>query len=160
MAIQNARQNGLGGIWNGIEPPTLPLPVKDGDGVKDDGTPYGPECKGHWLISCSSKTPVGIVDQNVNPILNQTEIYPGVYVRASLNVFPYGGKDGIKKGISCGLNNIQKVKDGETFAGKSRAEEDFTPIQLTNDPISGAALPGVNTSATMGSVDPITGQPF
>ncbi len=29
------------------------------------------------------------------------------------------------KGIACGLNNLQKIRDGEPLGGKSRAEDDF-----------------------------------
>ena len=29
------------------------------------------------------------------------------------------------KGIACGLNNLQKISDGEPLGGKSRAEDDF-----------------------------------
>ena len=29
------------------------------------------------------------------------------------------------KGIACGLNNLQKLRDGEPLGGKSRAEDDF-----------------------------------
>ena len=29
------------------------------------------------------------------------------------------------KGIACGLNNLQKIRDGEPLGGKSSAESDF-----------------------------------
>jgi|GEM_PF-4691628 len=29
------------------------------------------------------------------------------------------------RGIACGLNNLQKIRDGEPLGGKSRAEDDF-----------------------------------
>ena len=29
------------------------------------------------------------------------------------------------KGIACGLNNLQKIRDGEPLGGKTRAEDDF-----------------------------------
>ncbi|GAY71780.1 ssDNA-binding protein, partial [Streptococcus canis] len=29
------------------------------------------------------------------------------------------------KGIACGLNNLQKLRDGEPLGGRTRAEDDF-----------------------------------
>ena len=31
----------------------------------------------------------------------------------------------VYKGIACGLNNLQKIRDGEPLGGRSRAEDDF-----------------------------------
>lgn len=28
----------------------MPVPIHDGDGVRENGTPFGPECKGCWVI--------------------------------------------------------------------------------------------------------------
>ncbi|NMC34274.1 MAG: DUF2815 family protein, partial [Veillonellaceae bacterium] len=30
------------------------------------------------------------------------------------------------RGIACGLNNIQKLRDGEPLGGRSRPEDDFS----------------------------------
>ncbi len=30
------------------------------------------------------------------------------------------------KGIACGLNNLQKIRDGEPLGGKSHPEDDFS----------------------------------
>ena len=43
-AIDAAKQKGARGCWNGVTPPVVPTPIWDGDGVKQDGTEFGPEC--------------------------------------------------------------------------------------------------------------------
>jgi hypothetical protein len=82
---------------------------------------------GMVFISASSKDRPGVVDLNATAILNQEDFYSGCYARATINVFAYD-KLG-NRGVSFGLNNIQKYKDGEKFSGKTRAEDDFTAIK-------------------------------
>ncbi len=55
--------------------------------------------------------------------LNRSEVYSGVYGRASINFYAFNSNG--NKGIACGLNNLQKIRDGEPLGGKSRAEDDF-----------------------------------
>ena len=37
------------------------------------------------------------------------------------------------RGIACGLNNLQKIRDGEPLGGKSRAEDDFAAADDEDD---------------------------
>ena len=65
----------------------------------------------------------GIVDADRQPILERSEVYSGVYGRASINLYAFNSNG--NKGIACVLNNLQKLRDGEPLGGKSRAEDDF-----------------------------------
>ena len=124
-AIEAAKQMGKE-KWNGVIPPVCPDPVHDGDGVKpSDGLPFGQECKGCWVFTASSKAdyPPEVVDAKGNPIISQSEMYSGVYGRASINFYAYNANG--NKGIACGLNNLQKIRDGEPLGGKAKAEDDF-----------------------------------
>lgn len=129
VAIQNAIQEGANRIWKGVIPPQVQNPIHDGDGVKQDGTPYGPECKGHWVFTASTSADPQfakpeIVDAQGQPILNASEIYSGIYGRVSVVFAPYMFAG--KKGIGCYLNNVQKLEDGEPLgAAKASASEDF-----------------------------------
>lgn len=53
---------------------------------------------------------------------NTEEIYAGIYARATVGIYAYDGKS---KGVSIGLNNFQKVKDGERIDGRGAAGDDF-----------------------------------
>ena len=127
-AIKAATELGVSEKWNGVKPPTVPNPIWDGDGVKQNGEQFGPECKGHWVFTASAKAeyPPQVVDRRVQPILDQSEIYSGCYANVAVNFFPYlfAGK----KGIGAGLGNIQKIKDGESLAGTRTAEQDFAVV--------------------------------
>ena len=75
------------------------------------------------FINANSATAPGIVDADRQPILERSEVYSGVYGRASINLYAFNSNG--NKGIACGLNNLQKIRDGEPLGGKSRAEDDF-----------------------------------
>lgn len=124
VAIQAAIQAGVTGKWNGVRPPQVPTPVHDGDGVRpSDGMPFGPECKGHWVMTASSTQQQAIVDANLNPIIDQSEVYSGMYARVNVNFFAYFNTG--KKGVGCGLGPVQKLADGEPLGGQVSAEQAF-----------------------------------
>lgn len=103
------------------------IPVKfnhtlhDGDGVRDSGDPYGPECKGCYVITVSGKQKPAIVDAFRNEITDPGEVYSGCYGRASINFYGYNSNG--KKGVSAGLLAIQKLSDGEPFGTVGSADD-------------------------------------
>ena len=97
---------------------SLKLPLRDGDAERDDEA-----YKGAYFVNANSKTPPQIVDKDLNPILDKTEVYSGCYARVSLTFYAFNSNG--NKGIACGLGNIQKIRDGESLGGRSSAEDDF-----------------------------------
>ena len=97
----------------------LKTPLRDGDRERPDDEAY----RNSYFINANSATKPGIVDADRNPILDRSEVYSGVYGRASVNFYAFNSSG--NKGIACGLNNLQKISDGEPLGGKSRAEDDF-----------------------------------
>lgn len=128
-AIQAAAEQGKHSRFDGKIPANLATTLHDGD--EEGDLEKNPEYEGHMYMSISSKTKPGLVDADVNPILDSTEIYSGCYARVSINAFPYNYKG--KKGVSFGLNHVQKVKDGDFLGGRSRAEDDFEPLESEED---------------------------
>lgn len=122
-AIQAAYEEGQGKLkGNGKSVPALSVlktPLRDGDAERPDDETYADA----YFINANSATAPGIVDADRNPILDRSEVYSGVYGRASINFYAFNSNG--NKGIACGLNNLQKIKDGEPLGGKSRAEDDF-----------------------------------
>jgi hypothetical protein len=103
-------------------PPGFKNPFRDGV-EKEQYEGYG---KGVVFVAATTKTRPGVVDQNLQKIISPDEFYPGVYARATLNPFAWM-KLG-KTGVSFGLQNIQKVKDGDPLGGRTRAEDDFDAL--------------------------------
>ena len=122
-AITAAKQQGVSKCWNGAMPPVVSTAVHDGDGVRPNGEPFGDECKGHWVFTASSKQPPQVVDANLNPVINQTDIYSGCYARVCVNFFPYNSNG--KRGVGIGLQAVQKLEDGEPLGGRVSAAEAF-----------------------------------
>ena len=63
--------------WGGKVPPNLSTPLRDGDSERPDDPVYA-NC---FFINASSKQKPGIVDKDVQPILDATEVYSGCYAR-------------------------------------------------------------------------------
>lgn len=114
-------------LFNGKVPDKLRLPLHDGDGEMPNGGSYGPEAKGMWVLNCSSKSQPGLVDRNVNPIIDQTALYSGCWGRVDINFFAYNTSG--NKGIAAGLNNIQKIRDDEPLGGRQRATDVFGAVE-------------------------------
>ena len=127
-AIAEAEKKGIAEKWGGIKPPHVPTTLWDGDGVKADGSEFGAECKGHWILTAraNAEFPPQVVNQRVEPIMDHSEIYSGVWANVVVIFYPYlyAGK----KGIGTGLSNVQKVKDGDSLAGTRSAQQDFKPV--------------------------------
>lgn len=124
QAIEAAKEEGKANKWGGKIPGNLKLPLRDGDTDREDDEAY----QDKMFVNATSKRKPGVVDQRKQKIEDETVIYAGCYVRASLNFFPFNANG--NKGIAVGLNNIQKWADGEALAGGSSAEEDFDEIEI------------------------------
>lgn len=105
----------------------LKLPLRDGDEERPEDDAYA----NSYFLNASSKTAPGIVDKNVEKIIDRDEVYSGCFVNVSLTFFPFNTSG--NKGIAVGLNNIQKVKDGEPLGGRTRAEDDFEAVAVEDD---------------------------
>ena len=123
-AIEVAIQEGVG-KFDGKIPPrtTLKLPLRDGDEERPDDEAY----KNAYFLNATSKLAPGIVDKHVQPILDHSEVYSGVYARVSLNFYAFNTSG--NRGVACGLGNIQKIRDGEPLGGKTAPSADFGSIE-------------------------------
>lgn len=98
---------------------TLRTPLRDGDLERPDDPAYA----NVYFVNANSTTAPGVVDANRNEILDKSEVYSGCYGRASISFYAFNANG--NKGIACGLNNLQKIKDGEPLGGRASAESDF-----------------------------------
>ena len=97
----------------------IAYPLYDGDVKRPDDPAYA----GHYYLNAKSDTAPQIVDANKERITEKEDVYSGVYGRATITFYPFN-KNG-QKGIACGLNNLQKIRDGEPLGFKTSAAEDF-----------------------------------
>lgn len=162
-AINAAIEAGVASKWNGQRPPVPAICVHDGDGARpSDGAAFGQECKGHWVFtaSCKADRPPFVVDGQVQKIINPAEVYSGCYANVNVNFFAYNQAG--KKGIGCGLNGIQKTRDGEALGSTVTAEEAFSAIPQAGAPAPagwGAPAPAPAAPAGWGAPAPAPAAP-
>lgn len=149
-----------------MQPKTV---IHDGDGLSPTGKEYSPEAKGHWVFTASlpeSRGPVDVVDLGRNPIMNQSEIYSGMFVNVLVNFFFYANES---MGIGAGLGPVQKVADGEPLGGKLPSADDVfgtpEPPQVGGytyqTPAAATSVPPVAyTTAAGAGINPVTGAPM
>lgn len=118
-AIETAKEIGKPKMWDNKIPAKLWNPLRDGD----EEHPEDEAFEGHYFLNAKSNTKPGIVDRNLERILDPEEVYSGCYGRVSLTFFPFNSAG--NRGVGVGLNNVQKVADGERLGGRSNAEDDF-----------------------------------
>lgn len=144
-----AYEQGVKNKWNGSRPQMRHPLIYDGDGVRPSGEPFGPECKGHWVLTASSKQkPQCVHISNIHSELLPTDVYSGMYARVTVNFYPFDVNG--NRGVGCGLGNVCKTRDGEPLSGRANAESDFADLEQAQ-PSQPAAAPRIN---------PITGQPM
>lgn len=142
QSIEAAAASAVNEKWGGVRPAIdFKSILHDGDGTKPDaGTPYAPECKGHWVLSATSERKPDVVHvSNINAPLAPNDIYSGMYARVTINFYGYKNR---KIGVGCGLGNVLKTRDGEPLSGGASAASDFAGIGQAADTY-GAAAPAV-----------------
>lgn len=129
--------------WGGTRPARLESVVHDGDGLRPNGEPFGPECKGCLVVRASSKNkPYVCGIDNTQCELAPQDIYSGMYARVSINFYGYNGAG--KRGVGCGLRGVMKTRDGEPLSGAVVTASEFAGVGRD-------AAPQIN---------PVTGQPM
>ena len=119
-AIEAAKEEGKKSKFGGKIPTSnFKTPLRDGDVDRPEDDAYA----NAYFLNANATTKPGIVDKNVNPILEQDEVYSGCYGRVSVTFYPFNTSG--NKGIACGLNHIQKIKEGDPLSGRGKASDDF-----------------------------------
>lgn len=103
--------------WGDKVPKTLRSPFRTNEdldkpvaGIPDD-----------WIImtfSASEDRRPGVVDANLQDIIDASQTYSGAWYRAQIRAFPYENKG--NKGVSFGLQNVQKLRDDEPLSGANQ----------------------------------------
>lgn len=179
--ITKAIEAGVISKWGGVRPPQPAICVHDGDGPRpSDGSAFGEECRGCWVFTASSKQAPFVVDAQVQPIIDPTQVYSGMWANVNVTFFAYNNAG--KKGIGCGLNGVQKIRDDTPLSSRVTAQEAFqaipaapvapiyptpqapaapaVPVAPAVPAYSAPAAPAAPAGYPAPAVDPITGQPL
>lgn len=123
-AIEAAYKEGEAKLkGNGKSVPALSVlktPLRDGDAERPDDEAY----KNAYFVNANATSAPGIVDADLNLILTRSEVYSGVYGRASITFYAFNSSG--NKGIACGLNNCRR----SVTVSLSAARQALSPILL------------------------------
>jgi hypothetical protein len=115
-AVAQVAAEEYGANWKSL--PKFHLPFRDGDELALEK----PEGKGEYLkgnivatATANIKFPPQIVNTKKVEILDESEVYGGCYCRAVLQVYPFDFAG--KKGVTFGIQLVQKLRDAEKLAG-------------------------------------------
>lgn len=159
-SIKAAYEDGVSKKWGGAHPTPKAI-IHDGDGLRQNGLPYGDECKGHWVLTASTKNKPQVVGiDNLDCELAPSDIYSGMYARVTINFFAYDTAG--SKGVGCGLGNVLKIRDGEALAGGASAASDFEGLgqSFTAQPAAAPCYPQAQpaTPSYQPQYNPVTPQ--
>lgn len=128
-AVETAKEEGKG-KWGGKIPTNLKLPLRDGDIDRPDDEAYA----GSYFLNANSRQVPQVVDNRVQPILDQSEVYSGCYGRVSVTFYAYNSNG--NKGVAAGLGNVQKLRDGEPLGSRVNAADEFDAVEAEDDFLS------------------------
>lgn len=128
-AVETAKEEGKG-KWGGKIPANLKLPLRDGDIDRPDDEAYA----GSYFLNANSRQAPQVVDNRVQPILDQSEVYSGCYGRVSVTFYAYNSNG--NKGVAAGLGNVQKLRDGEPLGSRVNATDEFDAVEAEDDFLS------------------------
>lgn len=119
--------------WGDKIPEGLKTPFKSQDAKAAEGA-NGYQ-KGAMMMSPWTTQKPGVVGTDIDPLtgklrrLDETEFSAGDYAVATVHAYTYGGPGTkMSPGVTFGLNNIQKTRDGEPLGNRTRPEDDFEPV--------------------------------
>lgn len=108
--------------WGGKIPKDLKMPLKDGDVERPEDEAY----KGCYFLNANSSYSPQVVDTQVEPITDKSQIYSGCYGNVSVNFYGYNTNGSV--GIAVGLGNIQLTRQGEPLGDRTTAKDEFAVI--------------------------------
>ncbi|MCC8043874.1 MAG: DUF2815 family protein [Clostridiales bacterium] len=160
-AMNASYEYGVENKWKGARPSMKSPLIYDGDGVRPNGQPFGPECKGCWVITASTGRKPHVCDiNNPNTELLPQDVYSGMYARVTMSFYnPAQGNP-----VACSLDNVFKTRDGEPLSGGPSAMQDYAGLGVTPTPTGQTAMYANAQGATpvypVGTINPLTGLPM
>lgn len=123
--------------WGDAAPKQLRNPFRKNEELDNPVAGIGPD----WIIvtfSANEDRRPGVVDQKVQDIIDDSEVYSGAWFRANVNAYGYD-KAG-NKGVAFGLNHVQKLRDDEPIAGgRAPATSAFEAVEEEGAGVSSAS---------------------
>jgi len=125
-ALKKDAANAASEKWASAIPKTLRSPFRRNDEL-DNPIAGIPDEAIVMTFSASEDRRPGVVDAKLQDIIDETECYSGAWYRAQVRAFAY--EQSGNKGVSFGLQNLQKLRDGEPLGGRLPASKAFSAVE-------------------------------
>lgn len=113
--------------WGDKVPKTMRSPFRLNEEL-DKPVPGIPD---NWIVmtfSAAEDRRPGVVDANLADIIDPTQVYSGAWFRCQVRAFAY--ENAGNKGVSFGLQNVQKLRDDDPLGGANQpAAKAFTAVE-------------------------------
>lgn len=143
-------------FWNAVHQQAAMLGVQqgdkkfhwkfvDGDGLKDDGSPYPDHSKGHYILTCKTRIPLKLMAWENGKCVQITDdqIKCGDYVQVALNIDGHGNPNA---GLYVNPSYVARVGYGQAIINQQDPTEIFgsvpppMPMGASSTPIGGAPM--------------------
>lgn len=109
--------------WGNNIPKTMRSPFRLNEEL-DNPIPGVPDDAVVMTFSANEDRRPGLVDANLNDIIDDSEVYAGAWFRAQVRPYAYENKG--NRGVAFGLENVQKTRDDDPLGrGKVPASKAF-----------------------------------
>jgi len=109
--------------WGNNVPKTIRSPFRTNEEL-DNPIPGVPDDAVVMTFSAKEDRRPGLVDKNLQDIIDDSDVYAGAWFRAQVRAYAYDNAG--NKGVTFGLQNVQKTKDDEPLGkGKAPASKVF-----------------------------------
>lgn len=118
--LKEAVKQAIRDKWGSNVPKLLRSPFRDGAEREDEAY------ENSIFVNSNSKTApqVGeIINKKFTALTDPEQVYSGMYIRASLTAFAYDASG--NRGVSFGLGNVLKIRDGKRLDGRTTGDQDF-----------------------------------
>lgn len=110
---------------------------------------------GLYYLDSSSQFKPPVVDTAMNPIVDESRVYPGVWAFVSLNVYTYNNK---KTGVGFGIQSVMLIADDtKLYTAGGDPNKDFAGVSVDssfNPSAAFGAAPGPGAGSPPGMVLP------
>lgn len=118
--------------WGDKVPKTIRSPFRTNEEL-DNPIPGVPDDAVVMTFSAAEDRKPGLVDSHLNDIIDDSEVYAGAWFRAQVRAYAYEASG--NRGVSFGLQNVQKLRDDEPI-GKGKV-----PASKAFDAVGGGSAP-------------------
>lgn len=112
--LKEAAKVAMSDKWGANIPKNLRSPFRTNEQL-DNPIPGVPDDAIVMTFSANEDRRPGLVDANLNDIIDDSEVYAGAWFRAQVRAYAYEASG--NRGVAFGLENIQKLRDDEPLGG-------------------------------------------